>query len=88
MRGYRPWEVSHLVSREISRRMPSELCLETPWARVMTTFIKHVFFAKVAKVGQVSGSDPLSSDPLSSDPLSSDIETILFKAGTKAVQTR
>ena len=31
-------------------------------------------------------SDPLISDPPSSDPLSSDIETILFRAGTKTVQ--
>ena len=41
-------------------------------ARVMTNFVKHVFFAKVGKVGKVRESDPLSSDPLSSDPLSSD----------------
>ena len=34
-------------------------------ARVMTIFIKHVFFANVGKVGE---SDPVSSDPLSSDP--------------------
>ena len=42
--------------------------------RVMTIFIKHVFFAKVGKVGErvALSSDPLSSDPLSSDPLSSD----------------
>ena len=40
-----------------------------PGAGVMTNFVKHVFFAKVGKVGE---SDPLSSDPLSSDPLSSD----------------
>ena len=47
--------------------------------RVMTNFVKHVFFAKIGKVRE---SDPLSSDPLSSDPLSSDIETILFRANT------
>ena len=40
-----------------------------PGARVMTNFVKHVFFAKVGKVGR---SDPLSGDPLSSDPLNSD----------------
>ena len=40
--------------------------------RVMTNFVKHVFFAKVGKVGKDGESDPLSSDPLSSDPLSSD----------------
>ena len=51
----------------------------------MTNFVKHVFFAKVGKVGESDpfSSDPLSSDPLSSDPLSSDIETILLRAGTK-----
>ena len=65
--------------------------------RVMTIFIKHVFFAKVGKVKESDplssdplssdplSSNPLSSDPLSSDPLSSDIETILLKAGTKRV---
>ena len=26
---YRPWEVAHLFSREISSRMPSESCLGT-----------------------------------------------------------
>ena len=67
--GYKPWEVSHLFSREISRRMPSESCMGSPGARVMTNFIKHVVFARVGKVGE---SDPLSSDPLSSDPFSSD----------------
>ena len=40
-----------------------------PGARVMNNFVKHVFFAKVGKVGE---SDPVSSDPLSSDALSSD----------------
>jgi len=30
MRVDRPWEVSHLFSHEISRRMPSESCLGTP----------------------------------------------------------
>ena len=51
----------------------------------MTNFIKHVFFVKVGKVGKSDplSSDPLSSDPLGSDPLSSDIETILFRAGSK-----
>ena len=41
-------------------------------ARVMTNFVKHVFFVKFGKVAKVGESDPLSSDPLSSDPLSSD----------------
>ena len=43
-------------------------------ARDMTNFVKHVFFAKVGKVGESDrlSSDPLSSDPLSSDPLGSD----------------
>ena len=61
-------------------------------ARVMTYFVKQLFFAKVGKVGESDplssdplSSDPLSSDPLSSDPLSSDIETILLRAGTKRV---
>ena len=55
----------------------------------MTNFVKHVFFAKVGKVGESDplSSDPLSSDPLSSDPLSSDIETILLRAGTRRVPT-
>ena len=59
----------------------------------MTNFVKHVFFAKVGKVGESDplsgdplGSDPLSSDPVSSDPLSSDIEIILFRASTKTLQ--
>ena len=45
-----------------------------PGARVMTNFVKHVFFAKSGKVGESDAlsSDPLSSDPLSSDPLSID----------------
>ena len=51
----------------------------------MTNFVKHVFFAKVGESDPLSR-NPLSSDPLSSDPLSSDIETILFRAGTKTVQ--
>ena len=33
MEVYRPREVSHLFSREISRRMPSESCLGIPWGR-------------------------------------------------------
>jgi len=43
--------------------------------QVMTNFVKHVFFAKVGKVGESDplSSDPLSSDPHSSDPLSSDL---------------
>ena len=69
MTGYKPWEVSHFFSREISRRMPSKSCLGPLGGRVMTNFVKHVFFAKVGKVWE---SDPLSSDPLSSDPVSSD----------------
>ena len=28
---YRPWEVSHLFSRQIASRMHSESCLGTPW---------------------------------------------------------
>ena len=63
-----------------------------PGARVMTNFVKHVFFAKVGKVGESDplssdplSSDPLSRDPLSIDPLSSDIETILLRAGTRRV---
>ena len=31
LRVYRPWEVSHLFSHEISYRMHSESCLGTPW---------------------------------------------------------
>ena len=31
LKVYRPWEVSHLFSRQISRRMHSESCLGTPW---------------------------------------------------------
>ena len=31
MKAYKPWEESHLFSCEISRRMPSESCLGTPW---------------------------------------------------------
>ena len=69
MKGYRPWEVSHLFSPEISHRMPSESCLETSWGPRYDQFYKTLFFAKVGKVGE---SDPLSSDPLSSDPISSD----------------
>ena len=67
--GFKPREVAHLFSREIPRQMPSESCLGTPWGSSYDQFVKHVFFAKVGKVGE---SDPLSSDPLSSDPLSSD----------------
>ena len=33
---YTRLEVSHFLSHEISRRMPSESCLGTPGARVMT----------------------------------------------------
>ena len=29
--GFRPREIAHLFSHEISRRMPSESCLGTPW---------------------------------------------------------
>ena len=66
----------------------------------MTNFVKHVCFAKVGKVKESNrrssdtlssdhlSSDHLSSDPLSSDPLSGDIETILFRAGTKTIQKR
>jgi len=31
MRGYRPWQVSHLFRREISRRIDSKSSLGTPW---------------------------------------------------------
>ena len=66
---YGPWEVSQLFSHQILRRMASNHIWGPILARVMTNFVKHVFFAKVGKVGE---SDPLSSDPLSSDPLSGD----------------
>ena len=44
---YRPWEVSHLFSREISCRMQSESCLGSPWARFMSISIKTYIFVKV-----------------------------------------
>ena len=101
MRGYRPWEVSHLFSHEISRRMPSESCLGTAFGPSYEQFGKTCVFRKGRKgrdplssdllssdalSSDPLSSDPLSSDPLSSDPLISDIETILFRAGTKTVQ--
>ena len=67
---YGPREVSHLFFPQFSSQMPSESCLGTSLARVVTNFVKHAFFAKVGNVGKVWESDPLSSDPLSSDPLS------------------
>ena len=44
--GFRPREVAHLVSYEISRRMHSESCLGTPWGRVMSIFVKTYILAK------------------------------------------
>ena len=47
--GFRPREVAHLLSREISRRMHSESCPGTPLgARVMSIFVKTYIFAKDA----------------------------------------
>ena len=46
MRGYRPWEVSHLFSHEISRRMPSESCLGTPWGLSYEHVYKNIHFCK------------------------------------------
>ena len=46
MKGYRPWEVSHLFSREISRRMPSESCLGTPWGPSYEHIYKNIHLCK------------------------------------------
>ena len=101
MRDYRPWEVSHLFSLKFHVECRQNHVWGPPGARVMTNFVKHVFFAKVGESEPLTSdplssdrlssdplsSDPLSSDPLSSDPLSSDIGTILFRAGTNGTKT-
>ena len=44
MEVYRPREVSHLFSREISRRMPSESCLGTHfWCELWPYLSKRIF---------------------------------------------
>ena len=37
---YKSWEESHLFSHQISRRMPSESCLGTPWGPSYDQFCK------------------------------------------------
>ena len=44
--GFRPREVAHLFSREISRRMPSESCLGTPWGSSYEHICKNIYFWK------------------------------------------
>ena len=57
--------ISFLFSRNFTSNGVRIMSGDAFVGRVMTIFIKHVFFAKVGMVGE---SDPLSSDPLSSDP--------------------
>ena len=45
-RVYGPWEVSHLSCREISRRMHSESCLETPWGPSYEHIYKNLYLCK------------------------------------------
>ena len=40
--GFRPREAAHFLSREISRRMPSESCLGTPWAPSYDHIYKNI----------------------------------------------
>ena len=49
LRVYRPWEVSLFFSRQISRRMPSESCLGTPWGSSYDQFCKTCVFRKRRK---------------------------------------
>ena len=49
LRVYRPWEVAHLFSREIARRMPSEPCLGTPWGPSYDQFCRTYVFRKGRK---------------------------------------
>ena len=44
--GHKPWEVSHLFSHEISRRMPSESCLGTPWGPSYEHICKNLNFCE------------------------------------------
>ena len=70
MRGYKPWEVSHLFSCEISHRMPSESCLRTPWGSSYDQSCKTCVFRKVRKRSQRSGrAIPLVAIPLVAIPL-------------------
>ena len=46
MQVYGPWEVSHLFSREIARRMPFESCLGTPWGPIYEHICKNVYFKR------------------------------------------
>ena len=73
MEVYRPREVSHFFLLKFHVECRQNHVWGPILARVMTNFVKHVFFAKVGKVAKVEESDPLGSDPLSSDPLSSDL---------------
>ena len=44
--GNNPWEVSHVFSREISRRMQSESCLGTPWGPSYEHICKNIYVWK------------------------------------------
>ena len=44
--GLKPREVAHLFSRRISRRMPSESCLGTPWGPSYEHICKNVYFKR------------------------------------------
>ena len=46
MRGYRPWEASHLFSREILRGTLSESCLGTPCCPSYEHIYKNTHFCK------------------------------------------
>ena len=52
--GFRPREVAHLFSREISCRIPSESCLGTPWSTSYAHICKNIDFAKDA-LGETHG---------------------------------
>ena len=43
LKVYRPREVAHVFSREISRRMASESCLGTPWGRRWEHICKNMY---------------------------------------------
>ena len=44
--GFKPWEVAHLFSPEVSRRMPSEWCLGTPWGPSYEHMCKNIYLGK------------------------------------------
>ena len=46
MKGYKPWQVSHLFRRNISRGMHLKSCLGTPWGQSYEHICRNIYFSK------------------------------------------